>query len=227
MLNKDVPTKHGNNVNRFPDYTRSWTNLKKLYTVVTYQIYSAMDYLWHFRDGYRFYGTKKPISNSYRNFPSRYPVTDGASDKDLIRLARSFNIQEDTFSRIFFEWESKFTYRTTVSGIENFIQIFFKYELIDKLLSEEEAADIASQIKVETKSWYDIDITEADNVYFFDDINVLSLYLEVYIPIEHSRYFVNVRDRLNKLIRTVGDFGEDEKAIVPSSNFKRIEIIWR
>ena len=218
---------NSNNETRFPEEFSGWTNIKKLYMVVVQQIYSIKDYLWSFWDSYRFYKTGNSFSGRFRNYPNYYEPTDGASDKELIRLARSFNIESDTFSRIFFEWESKFTFKTTVAGIEEFIQIFFKYELIDKLISEEEAERISKLVKVETKSWYDTDITEADNVYFFDDINVLSLYLEVYLPIEYSRYFVNLEDRIQKLIQSVGDFGPNTKSIVPSSNFKTLEIIWR
>lgn len=223
---KKLKTNLSNNQQRFPDYYNAWTNIKKLYTVVAYQVYSAIDYLKDFRNHYRFYQTGKSTTGEYRNFPDSYELTDGASDSNLLRLARSFNIEETTFSRIFFEWENKFTPRTTEEGIERFVKLFFKYELLEKIVDYELAEEISESIQVNVKPWYNNDVTEMDNIYFFEDYNVLGLYLEVYLPSEYGKYLVNMYERIPALINAVGDF-KLGKSIVPSSHFQRLEIVWR
>lgn len=218
---KEVKSNHSVTKGQFPKFFHSESNIKKLYSLFSWQVNSVRAYLWELVDSYRFYKSSISFSKKNRNFNNDYEYTSGAVDSSLIRLAESMNISEKTFSRIFFEWQSKFISKTTESGIETFIKLFFKYELIDKFMDEDRAEEISNEIEVHVGSWYDINISDNDNVYSYDDLNVLTLHIEVSIPQSYGKYFVNIQPRLRRLMSLIYN------VIVPTARIKFVEISWR
>lgn len=217
---KEKYTNNSVNKSQFPLDKRLETSLKRIYTVISWEINNARAYLNELRDTYRFYSTQQSSSSQFRNFPNFYQNTDGAYDASLVRLGNAFNIQELTFSRIFFEWETKFLAKTTDEGIANFVRLFFKYELVDRFMEENIAEEISSNIEIILRSWYDNEISEIDNVYSYDDLNPLSLYLEIIIPPEYIKYYANIKPKLinlGQLLATV---------VVPTAKIEFIEVSW-
>lgn len=209
------------NKDLFPFEHHKSSSFKRLYTIFSWQILNARAYLRRVFDSYRFFPVGKSASLPGTNAEGRFESPDGASDSDLIRLAESFGITEDTYSRILFEWESKFTPKTTEDGIEDFIRLFFKHDLINRMVGEERAELISKQMHVSIKSWYDMEITENDNVYSFDDNEVFTLYLELVIPPAYARHLINLKPKTDALMVVL------KNVVVPTAKIKFLEVSWR
>lgn len=218
---KEVGTQNSNNKSKFPDYTGIWTNLKRLYTIISWQIYSVKLYLYHFLDSTRFYRIGQSKSGEINNFSDYYEQTDGAADADLLKLAKSMGISATDFSSIMLEWESKFLPRTTEEGIKSFIKLFLQYNLVGKGMNEKDAATAVENVEVVTKNWYNSTITDGNNVYFYNDSNLLQIYIEIIIPKDQKKNFFNMRTKIYDLIKLV------YQVIVPTVKISYVEVIWR
>lgn len=217
---KSIKSKNSINQTRYPYHFREYSVLKRIFTIVAWEINNAKSYLYNIIDEYKFFASKTSFSRKNRNFPDYYENTNGASDIALDRLAKSVGIDKTNYGDILLAWESNFISKTTRPGIQDLIKLYFKNVLLNKGFTFTQSDEIISNLNIVIYTWYDSEIADEDTVYFYNDLSVLDLYLEINIPSSYAKYFINTSQKINELLNLLQD------SVIPTANIKYIQIHW-
>lgn len=197
------------------------SEIQKYLRVFSYQILSAKDYLYEVLNTYRFFPVNLSYKGQTKNFPAYSQVEDGANQQNLSYLANSFNIVAPDSTSIIFEWESKLTEKITELGINNYLQLYFKYLILDRVSSQNEAESIAGTITTNVFEWHDYEVSEdSSNVYTTEKYD-LTISLEIVLPKQHFNVLSSAVNKLKEM------FTKLQKFLAVGIKIKFIEFIWR
>lgn len=197
------------------------SEIQKYLRVFSYQVLSIKDYLYEVLNTYRFFPVNLSYKGQTKNFPEYSQVEDGANQQNLAYLANSFNIEAADSSSILFEWESKLTEKITEFGINKYLQIYFKYLILDRVASQDEADFISSEITTNVFEWHDYEVSEdSSNVYTTEKYD-LSISLEIVLP---KKYFSVLSSAIGKIKEIFFKF---KSFLAVGIKIKFIEFIWR
>jgi len=215
---KTLSIQHGLYANKFEEDFSKKKNLYKLYKILNWQNQNLLTYIDFFKEKFVFYNEDR--FNKLKNFESIELILHDSSS--LIELAQSFNINKETLSDIFYEWEVKFIPTNSSIGLKEFFRIYNKYLFIKKGFPYKEAKKIADTIDLFIYNWYSNEISQvSDNTYWYDDNQLLSIYMELVLPKKYVTFFgYNLDYSKNALL-------ELKKRLLPSLTINYIDISWR
>lgn len=223
MINpKSILVSFGINQEKFGDRFLRESEIQKYLRVFSLQILSVQDYLFEVINSYRFFSTGLSYRGIHNNFPEYFRAEDGAEEQKMFDLADSFAVVANSYQDILFLWESLFIEKTTSSGLEKFLKLKIKYEVLKRFVNPILADEVTNVISLKVYDWYDEDISEfSSNVYTNDNNNFLSIYLEIILDKKYfsylKGYFTNVAQLFNDILNR----------LALSIKIKFIEIIWR
>lgn len=220
-LNKTIFVNFGINKEKYRSNFDFEGEIQKYLRVFSHQILSVLDYLYDFLNTYRFFPTGYSYKGVTKNFPSYFLVEDGADQQNLRSLARSFNINKELINDILFEWESKFIEKTTEIGIDLYIRHYFKYFTISLIDDTDVADEVYNNISTNVFEWNNNEISEISSNIYFNEINSLSVYLEISLPKKYSHILMSAVQKIKEI------FLDLNKLLAVGIKIKFIEFIWR
>lgn len=203
---------------RFSDFFIPKTLLYRIFLIFSWQIKSFIDYLNFIKYGFGLY--EKPyINKNLRNFVDlNINYIDEQSIQDV---QTNLGLSENTLTLARLEWESKFIPKTTEAGLKEYFKLYVRENLLEKGIDDNTITDILNSAYLNVYNWFDSSISSiSDDVYFYEENNNLTVYIEITLPKKYMSYF-GVFSEYAKNIKV-----KLEKRLAPTIKIGYLEMIW-